>query len=362
MADASLAAGCEVGVVQVTVRSFTVPAPSQAGASPWAAFARREPVSGWLVGATGGRKWGWWGPVEEATARGAATLFDSIDDRGPGSPGEWGTRARRAVRHAHAGVLAVAAGALELACWDLAGVLHDAPVWALLGSGEGPASVPAYATCFGIPPGHPDAEAVAAAVARQWRVQKWRPASAVEVDALADAAGGDETLALDFGGDAPIDAVLQLGLDIEHRLAWMEEPFAPDELHRAADVTLPAPHAAGEHCYGPADAAVLRAARVSIWQPDAVFCGGFAHLVELVNLAQDAGARCLPHGGGLLPSLHAARLGFPVEAVEWHLLLEPRRQAHLAAPAVAAEGAVMVPERPGWAGPLSPVLLGGHGE
>jgi L-alanine-DL-glutamate epimerase-like enolase superfamily enzyme len=71
----------------------------------------------------------------------------------------------------------------------------------------------------------------------------------------------------------------------------------------------------------------------------------------------------VPHGGCLVPSLHAAAAGSSIEMVEYHLLLEPARQAHLAEPVRPRQGPFLsVPERPGWAGPLGPQVLGGHDE
>lgn len=65
----------------------------------------------------------------------------------------------------------------------------------------------------------------------------------------------------------------------------------------------------------------------------------------------------MPHGGSLLPALHAAAAGDAVECVEYHMLLEPRRQAHLASPVMPVEGRRLVaPDAPGWAGPLNPNL------
>jgi L-alanine-DL-glutamate epimerase-like enolase superfamily enzyme len=132
-------------------------------------------------------------------------------------------------------------------------------------------------------------------------------------------------------------------------------------VHQARPGEFGTAHAAGEHCYCEADAAQLRAGGVDIWQPDGVFCGGFMTLRALVRSAADVGARCAPHGGGLLPALHLAAAGERTGLIELHLLLEPRRCAHLGQPSVptgpgAHCGALAVPTAPGWGGDLTPPL------
>ncbi|MDF0668799.1 MAG: enolase C-terminal domain-like protein [Nitrospira sp.] len=230
-------------------------------------------------------------------------------------------------------------------------------MWSIVG-GVDRSNVDSYATCFGIDPHDNASAAVASEVAFRWAVQKWRPTHSVDVmNKLAEAAGGDGALCLDFGGLWNSDAIARLCEDLSFRLAWIEEPFPPEEMHQAIGWRRPAPHAAGEHCYSRAETAILEAAGVEIWQPDAVFCGGFQSFRLLVERASEIGVRCMPHGGSLLPALHAAAAGDAVECVEYHMLLEPRRQAHLASPVMPVEGRRLVaPDAPGWAGPLNPNL------
>jgi L-alanine-DL-glutamate epimerase-like enolase superfamily enzyme len=318
---------------------------------------RRDPVEGWLLTVGDGSTRGSWGPVARAVVDDALVLFESVHEAGAATPAEWGRRLRRGTRHGHAGVLAVASGAFELACWDLLGTIHELPVWRLVASEPAVEAVPAYATCFGVEPGEPEARAVATEVRSRWPAQKWRPPRGADaaraISTIAAAAGADGALALDFEGSWTEPDVLELCSAAEAELAWLEEPYPPDELHLARPGGLPFPHATGEHCYGPHETAALLAAGVEIWQPDAVFCGGFANLCAIAEQAAAAGARCVPHGGGLLPSLHAAAAGAPVEMVELHVLLEPRRQAHLASSLLpGADGDLPIPELPGWGGPV----------
>jgi len=171
--------------------------------------------------------------------------------------------------------------------------------------------------------------------------------------ALVKAVGGDDRLALDFGGKWAAPDILALCSTIKRGLAWLEEPYAPGELHRARPGEFPFPHAAGEHSYNLDETAILVAAGVDIWQPDAVFCGGFGALCDFARKAVGVGARCLPHGGGLVPAVHAAIVGAPIECVEYHLRLEPIRQAHFEQGLLLDDkDHIEKPLRPGWAGEL----------
>ena len=179
------------------------------------------------------------------------------------------------------------------------------------------------------------------------------PNITTSVGALLAACGGPGCLAIDLKAEWTFRDSAALLAQLPDGLAWIEEPVGPWDLWRVCDLPLAAPLALGEHCYGCHEVPLLMATRAAIWQPDAVFCGGFGSLCKVALAASDEHARLFPHGGGLLPSLHLAAVGFPVEQVEWHILLEPRRQAHLMRlHAPGDDGKISVPDDPGWAGPL----------
>lgn len=351
-----------VAVRKVIARPFTAQQgklPSKI--LPKSLLPESNPVQGWLVGATDGRDWGWWGPVSEQVAGYAVNIFDAIDQRWTAAPPEWAERARRRTRHAHTGLGSVAIGAFELAVWDLLGQIVDRPVWALFRETPAVSSIEAYATCFGFHPKEAAGQRLAyELVDRGWRCQKWRPPDGEGdvVDELCKRAGGGGRLALDFGGLWPGERVASLLAQISSDLAWIEEPLPPWKLADLALLSTSIPIAAGEHCYGPHETVMLETAGVSIWQPDAVFCGGWDNLLRIASRAASVGARCIPHGGGLLPSLHAAACGIPIELVEWHLGIEPRRQAHLANPVGPLETThIPIPHLPGWGGRLDTSLI-----
>jgi len=357
-----------VPLASAGLREFTVPAPPPARHHPAVRAGRRDDaVHGWLVGVSDGRSWGWWGPVERSVAERAPGLLSAAFPELPArvAPETFARRLRRSTRHAHTGALALTVGSLELALWDLAGKRAGLPVWALLAPRAARDTVPVYATCFGAATAPGQVAWVMDEVATGYAVQKWRPAVVREelIDVSADflARAGNGRLAVDFFGTWEPERVRTSCRPLAGALAWVEEPYHPDEVETARPGEFGVAHAAGEHCYGPGEAVRLRAGHVDVWQPDAVFCGGLVSLVSLIRSAAQAGAQCTPHGGGLLPALHLAAIGEQIAAVELHLLLEPRRQAHLAEDLLGgpdAAGSLPVPAAPGWCGDLRTDLGG----
>ena len=355
-----------VPLVKVDLCPFSVPAP--ASASHHRAVrtdARSDDVRGWLVGVTDGKAWGWWGPVPEAVAVLAPELLSAAFTVLPAEVEleSFARRLRRATRHAHTGVLALTVGSLELAAWDLAAKRAGLPVWALIAPSVSRDTVPAYATCFGVNPEPARVSQVMDEVADTFAVQKWRPdvlrSDLLRLTEAFAARRGPARIAVDFFGAWDPGRVRDVCAPLSQVLAWVEEPYHPDEVHLANPGEFGVPHAAGEHCYGPADATQLVAGHVDIWQPDAVFCGGWMNLRELVHAAALAGPACMPHGGGFLPALHLSVLGERIAMLELHLLLEPRRLAHLADPPRTDEAELAIPQAPGWGGELRKGLADG---
>jgi L-alanine-DL-glutamate epimerase-like enolase superfamily enzyme len=306
---------------------------------------------------------GSWGPLPHDLAQDARNLVCRLAGKTMSDPGEIGRLARQLDRHAHTGRGCAASGAAELACWDLLGQRHEVPVWQLLTSRPRTSIVGTYATCFGVDLASDAGLELAGLMSKVGVTQKWYPiwgagaARAYErVNALIQE--GDSRISLDFAGRLSAREANEYCRKVPLRLAWAEEPAPPGRLMTLVHECFPCPVAAGEHCYTSDETQVLALAMVDIWQPDAVFCGGLRSYFAVANKAAEAGVDLMPHGGGLLPALHTAAILGPLPTIEYHLLLEPRRQVHLTEKIIPdADGMLALPRLPGWHGEPSWELL-----
>ena len=87
-----------------------------------------------------------------------------------------------------------------------------------------------------------------------------------------------------------------------YNLAWIEEPFVPDDLTSYAKLRRETsiPISGGEHeytRYGFAD--IIEREAMDILQPDLRRCGGFTEGCKIAALAQAAGLTVIPHAYGV---------------------------------------------------------------
>lgn len=260
-------------------------------------------------------------------------------------------------RHRWGSHYRLAWSAVELAGWDMRASAAGARVVDLL-SPDPREQVPVYASMLGFDSDHPEAPRLASWVAKQgYYGQKWQlpalsaavsPNAALKVATRLRAAVGDTRLMIDAQGQWDAVACRQLlpglaALDVE----WVEEPSARSkhgyppqmsEVHRGL-------LAAGEHAYELEEQLVLVThSSIGVMQPDIGWQGGLYQALVLTNVARALGKSVLPHGGSFLPGLllGAACLD-AVPAVEYHVSLEPRRQAIYTAPIRPAAGHAMIP-------------------
>ena len=94
-------------------------------------------------------------------------------------------------------------------------------------------------------------------------------------------------------------------------VAWIEEPLPADDLRGYAELSqrCPIPLAGGEHEFTAAGFAELIDRRLhQVLQPDVCWCGGLSELIQIYELAKQAGLRVCPHRGAevwALPALAA---------------------------------------------------------
>ncbi|MDQ4145176.1 MAG: mandelate racemase/muconate lactonizing enzyme family protein [Actinomycetota bacterium] len=279
---------------------------------------------------------------------------------------------------------------IEPAFWDIKAKLAGVPVWRLLG-GE-PATVDLYASSGEVrSPKRRVAEAEARRAegfrAFKIRVHEDEAADIAQVKATAAAVGDDMELGVDANqawrvtavADAPLwdlerakrfaDACAEVGM------AWIEEPLPMDAYEDLAALTEHSrvPIAGGElhtSAYPELKMMVERGC-YSIFQPDAMFTGGIAQTMRVIELCRKNGLRYTPHtwtnGVGLLVNLHVflasgftdGMLEYPYDPPGW---VPEGRDAMLETPVVHDGGTLAAPQEPGLGIRIDKKALRKHGE
>ena len=151
------------------------------------------------------------------------------------------------------------------------------------------------------------------------------------------------------------------------QLAWYEEPVPPERIEETREIRrrIKQPMAAGEILYGVAGfAPLIRDRTVHVIMPDVKHCGGLLELTRIAAVAENKGVTVAPHN----PSGPVAKaasiqvcavlknfrlLEFQWGEVEWrHDILNP--------PERFENGAIRVPERPGFGVDLNESILRAH--
>ena len=262
---------------------------------------------------------------------------------------------------------------LDVALWDLAGKVRDAPVWSLLG-GQSP-RLAVYASA-GV---HRTTEQMVA-VARAARelgfpalkVRFGRPQLADDlavIRAIRDDVGDSLALMVDCnqGWRMPWDH--RAAWDVDHatavaealhaeRVRWVEEPLHRGDYAGMAELRrrVPIAVAGGEMTRERYEFRELLANDcLDVYQPDCVCSLGITGLVDVAADVRAAGHAFTPHtwgnGVGLLANLHlTAGVGggpyveFPFDPPEW---TTARRDFLLRDTVEAHDGWVTLPDRPG---------------
>ena len=235
------------------------------------------------------------------------------------------------------GTLTHAISGVDIALWDLLGKATGQPVGRLLGGRHRERVLP-YASLLMREPAAL-AEELLALKDRGFRAFKigWGPFGRVDnatdeaiVRAARDAVGADCRLMVDAGGsDAHWGNRLKWALRTAQMLAaydvaWFEEPLHPDALDEYAMLrrAAPLPIAGGEvltrrQAFLP----WLRAGALDIVQPDVTKVGGISEERRIAYMAEEHGARFIPHGWntaiGLAADLQLASAFADTDLVEY---------------------------------------------
>jgi L-alanine-DL-glutamate epimerase-like enolase superfamily enzyme len=209
-------------------------------------------------------------------------------------------------------------GAVDIALWDIAGKVHNAPIWQLLGGWR--TSVPCYASTFhGDEHGgltRPEDYAEFALRCKEeygypaFKIHGWvtGPVSrdAAAVVATRKSVGEEMDLMLDPAGALrTFDDVLKVGYacDEAHYL-WLEDPFRGGGLsmfaHRKLRDFIKTPLLTGEHLRGlEAKADMIHAGAADYVRAGAGEDGGITGVMKIATLAEAYGLDVELHGGGI---------------------------------------------------------------
>lgn len=224
---------------------------------------------------------------------------------------------------------AVAAGALDMAVWDLVAKVEDKPLWKVLSErfngGRHRQDVLVYSGGGYYYPDDEKAGLVAEMErtrALGYRLCKMKVGGADldtdrrRIEWALDVVGAGENLAVDANGRLSLDEALAYGRMIEaFGLCWFEEPVDPLDYraHAVLAENLSVPLATGENLFSTQDFrnllrhGGLRADRDWL-QPDPSLCYGLTECLRIIDMAAAMGwarPRTVPHGGHQL-GLHMA--------------------------------------------------------
>jgi galactonate dehydratase len=263
------------------------------------------------------------------------------------------------VRGQTGGFMLDAISGVDLALWDLAGKIAQAPVYALLGGSR--VSMPAYVS--GLPANGRNEAAL------RYRSQGFRkfklffdtPAEADflrSMDAMPDGA----QVAVDALWRFDLSAACTFGAELDARGAlWFEAPMPPEDpiAHGQLAAAIHTPVAIGESYRTRYEiASFVRERAVEVLQPDLGRCG----ITEGLRMAQAAGAPVVPHvsiamGPQVAAALHFASALSQCTLVEYNPQVLEVANRFLRAP-IAIEGdSYRVPSEPGLGVELNEDLL-----
>jgi L-rhamnonate dehydratase len=272
---------------------------------------------------------------------------------------------RGAAIHAISGV--------EIALWDIAGKAAGKPIHALLG-GARRTRIKAYASTL-MPDTPKEAARVIAAqrkagfnaVKLGWGPLGQSAALDVELVAVARKAGGDDfELMIDIGKGwqsvrEGIDRARRME---EYRLAWIEEPFWPDDYAKYAALVaaVPTPIAAGEEETTLADfERLIGQGHVEIVQPDVTRAGGISECLRIADYARRQGRRCVLHAWstGIIKAatLHVLAAMEEAEYMEYCVQTTDLNQRLVTQLFPVADGQVAIPDAPGLGVELDEAVL-----
>lgn len=291
--------------------------------------------------------------------------------------GIWDRLFRASTPYGRKGLALMALSAIDLALWDWRGQATGKTVAELLG-GPVRKSIPVYASALH-PVGAEEVQQEAATyIADGYQTLKARfpygpgdgpsgmDANEAHIRSIREAVGPHVELAADCYMGWELHYAVRMCQRLEpYRLAWIEEPFLPDDLRSYASLRkeTATPISGGEHEYSRYGfQQIIDCEAMDILQPDLRRCGGMTEARKIAALASAAGLKVIPHAYGAA-HLHfvAATVNAPLaEYFPLPCWADPPpsdyRPVFLDEP-VPAQGSVSLSDAPGWGVRINPQIL-----
>ncbi len=281
--------------------------------------------------------------------------------------GLWDRMYRATLPYGRKGIALQAISAIDIALWDNLGRACGKPVFELLGGPVHP-SIAVYASALHPVGADRVAEEARAYVAEGYEAMKMRfpfgPGDGVR--GMAENEAHVANVRDSVGPDIEIMADAYMGWDFNYAkkmcrrlekydMAWVEEPFGPDDLRSYAKLRQETsiPISGGEHEYtrfGFLD--IIEKEAMDIIQPDLRRCGGFTEGKKIAALAQAAGVTVIPHAYGVT-HIHFALAVAGIPMIEyfplpvWDSLPESEVEPIFLGEPQPQGGRVMMEPRPG---------------
>ncbi|CAH1656751.1 mandelate racemase/muconate lactonizing enzyme family protein [Chelatococcus asaccharovorans] len=249
---------------------------------------------------------------------------------------------------------------VDLALWDIKGKDLGQPVYRLLGGRRRPIRAYAGGISLGFQPVDDLKREIEGYIGRGYDFMKLRVGDSIETDlarvsAIRAAFGPEITLAADAGTRyrsadiARIAEICEAG-----RLAWLEEPFTPDNLpgyRRLRDVTS-TPLAAGENHFTRHELrALISEQLIAFVQADACKTGGITEILKIAALADTWHLQFAPHTSASVlstaASVHVLSVAPNAFIYEADVSAINAFRDDLGPPFAIENGTILAPEGPG---------------
>lgn len=222
----------------------------------------------------------------------------------------WDIMWRSTMSYGRKGVTVNAISGVDIALWDIAGKVLNAPVWRLLGGRIHP-RIPCYCTGNDIEQ-HVEFGYTRLKLALPYGPADGRPGIRKNVELVKrarEAVGRDGDVMMDCWMALTERYTLELAEAFEpYNVYWIEEALPPDDFEgfgRLREQITSTRIVTGEHVYTRYGfRQLLRVNGAEIWQPDIHWCGGMSELIKIAHMAAAHDIPVIPHGGGSRDSVH----------------------------------------------------------